>query len=265
MEITRRPLDWFKTKPQARESLGDEAELRQLGLSIKARQLSAVGAHVSGLLFYGHRRLRAAELVGLPDLEVKVFDEILTEGQIRVIQLEENVHRADLTPYEKWRALEELKRLHPKLMAKDLAEMLHLDPSHICRLLSPGKLGVAWQEAFKAGRVGISDCYAASKVSDQQSHELLRLKLEEGANRETLEKAVRKARPKGVDPVSSSTVTIPMNGVKVTIKGKRMNLAQVLECLNECVDAAKKGVKDRLTVKSWTAVLKDKSREVASV
>jgi DNA-binding MarR family transcriptional regulator len=44
--------------------------------------------------------------------------------------------RFDLTPYEKWQTLDELRRLHPKLMSKELAEMLHLDQSHITRLLS---------------------------------------------------------------------------------------------------------------------------------
>jgi ParB/RepB/Spo0J family partition protein len=268
MEIAWKPLDWYIIPSQARTNLGDEKDLWHLYESLRVRQLCPVIAQRKGdrgLLVAGFRRFAAATLGKLPQLEVKIYDEELTASDLKIINLTENIHRLDLSPYEKWQAIEELRRLHPKLLAKDLAEMLHLDPSHITRLLSPGKCIPAIQEALKARQFGISDCYAASKVSEQQQHEFLRMKREDGANRETLEKAVRKARPKTPDPISSSTITIPINGVKVTLKGKRMNLVQVVECLSECVDAAKKGIKERLTVKSWQSVLRDKSREVAGV
>jgi len=44
MEITRRRLSWLQVKSQARESLGDEAELRDLGESLRQRQLSRVSS-----------------------------------------------------------------------------------------------------------------------------------------------------------------------------------------------------------------------------
>ena len=100
MEITttRKPVPWFDTNAQARQNLGTELELRNLGDSVGQRQLSPVGAWDKGdrgLLIYGHRRLAAAKLVGLPDLEVKIFKGPLTEADFRIIRLTENFFRSD--------------------------------------------------------------------------------------------------------------------------------------------------------------------------
>ena len=63
--LTNKPLNWFKVARQARQHF-DEAELRQLGESLKVKQLQPVVARPDGLLIAGERRLRAARLVGLP-------------------------------------------------------------------------------------------------------------------------------------------------------------------------------------------------------
>jgi hypothetical protein len=60
VEITRWPLNRFKVKPQSRQTLGDEAEPRNIGDSLKQRQLSPVGM-ADGTLLYGH--LRVARVV----------------------------------------------------------------------------------------------------------------------------------------------------------------------------------------------------------
>jgi ParB-like chromosome segregation protein Spo0J len=265
--ITRMPLEWLRANPQARQDLGTEAELRQLGESLRHRQLAPVGAWEQpdhGLMIFGHRRLAAAKIVCLPDLEVKIFTGPLDEGDFRGIRLTENFLRSEMSLWEKVVEVEGFRKHYPKLMAKELAERLRIDAGYLTKLLAAAKCGPAWLDALKAGRVGISDCYHASRVSESERAEMLRMKFEDGATRDQLERSVRKARPKGADPVSSSTVTIPLpSGVKVTLKGRRMNLAEVLECLNECVDAAKKGIKEKLGVKAWQLVLRDKAKEVA--
>lgn len=101
-KLERKPLDWFKMAPQARQHF-DEEELRQLGESLKVKQLQPVLAMPDGLLIFGHRRLNAGRKVGLKELDVIITDEPLTESQVRIFQLTENVHRADLTDAEKSR------------------------------------------------------------------------------------------------------------------------------------------------------------------
>lgn len=112
-KLETKPLSWFKIAPQARKHF-EEADLRQLGDCIKARgQYQPVLAKPDGTLIAGERRYRAAKLVGLPTLDVVITEEPLTDTQVKVIQLTENLHRADLKDSEKWRACEELLRLNP--------------------------------------------------------------------------------------------------------------------------------------------------------
>lgn len=260
-EITRKPLAWFKVKPQTRLSLGSEVDLKNLGRSLRERQLSPVGALPDGTLLYGHRRLKAAELEGLPDLEVKIYEAGLSQGELIAIQITENFQRADLSAFEKWRECEQLRMLHPEWQAKDLAEHLKLEASTVTKLLSPSKCIAAWREALQAGRVGISDCYAASRVPEEQQRELLAMKLG-GASRDGIERAVRKTKPKGTsqsDVMNRVTIQLP-SGRQVVVRGRGMSLTAVVEALGECVDAAKKAIRDRLDAKTWQNVMRDKAR-----
>ena len=95
-QLVSKPLTWFKTENQVRE-VKDDPELLALGQSLLERQLQPVIARTNGTLVAGHRRLRAAILVGKPTLDVIITDENLTDSQIRLIQLAENIHRAGLT------------------------------------------------------------------------------------------------------------------------------------------------------------------------
>ncbi len=174
-KLETKPIGWFKEEPQARQHY-DEAELRLLGQSLKQRQLQPVLARPDGTIIAGHRRFRAAKLVGLESLQVIIVEGDLTPAQVRGIQLTENIHRADLTGYEKWLACKELLELNPGWQGKDLAEHLHLDPSSVTRLLSPSKCIPEAVEALKAGKITISDSYALSKLSHDDQPSLLELK-----------------------------------------------------------------------------------------
>jgi type IV secretion system protein VirD4 len=146
------------------------------------------------MLVFGHRRLTAATLVGLISLDAVITDDEMTETQVKVWHLTENVHRADLTGFEKYLACTELMCMNPTWRMRDLAKHLHLDPSMVTRLLSPSKCSPAWQEALKDGKVRISDCYCASKLeSPKEQDGLLALKLS-GASRDEIEQAGCKLR-----------------------------------------------------------------------
>src|SRR5581483_10406877 len=187
--LTTKPLAFFKTDPKQPRKQFTEADLLSLGASMKTLgQLQPVGARPDGTLLWGERRYRAAQLVGLAELAVILTDRKLSDSEIRLIQLTENLHRAGLTGYEKWLGCAELMALNPHWQLKDLAAHLHLDPSMVTRLLSPSKCVPAWQEALKAGKVGISDCYAAAKLEEKEQAELLSLKLS-GASRDAIEQA----------------------------------------------------------------------------
>lgn len=208
-ETTRRPLAWFKVVPQVRTDLGSESDLKNLGESLRERQLSPVGAMTDGELIYGFRRLEAARLAGLPDLAVSIYLNPLSKAEVKVIQLTDNIHRLDMSPFEKFTACEELRKLNPKWTVKELAKHLKLDPASVTRWLSPSKCIPAWQEALRAGVVRLTDCYAASQVSEQHQQEMLEMKLS-GASRDALSRAAQRTNRKCErETVLASRMAIP--------------------------------------------------------
>ena len=76
--LTMKPLNWLKVSRQARRHF-DEEELRQLGESLKVKQLQPIVARPDGTIIAGERRYRAAMLVGLKELMVILSEEPLTE------------------------------------------------------------------------------------------------------------------------------------------------------------------------------------------
>jgi ParB family chromosome partitioning protein len=257
--LETKPLSFFKTADQARKHF-DDTELRLLGDSLRKRQLQPVLAKPDGTIIAGERRFRAATLVGLKELMVIITDEALTEVEIRGIQLTENVHRADLTGYEKWQACRELLELNPGWQGKDLAEHLHLDPSSVTRLLSPSKCSADWQEALKVGKVGISDCYAASKLDESEQSGLLALKLG-GASRDTLEQAGRKKRSAASPAVRASKIKCPLpSGHVITVAGDELSLDEAIDSLKEAIKAMTKARDTGLDAKTAQAVWRDMAK-----
>lgn len=258
-QLTTKPLSWFKANPQVRKAFND-SDLRSLGESLKARQLQPVLAKPDGTLIAGERRVRGAKLVGLESLQVIVTEEPLSDCQIRILQLTENLHRADLTGHEKWLACSELMCMNPAWQLKDLAEHLKFDPSMVTRLLSPSKCVAAVQEALAAGRIGISDCYAMSKADAKEQHRLLALKLD-GASRDEIEQLGRKERNGSAQAARLARCKLSLaSGVNVTVSGEQLSLDDLIDALGEAQKEAKKARDQSLDVKTFQAVMRDKAK-----
>ena len=258
--IATKPLSWFILAPQVRKEY-DQDELKRLGESMKSLgQLQPVGAKADGTVLWGHRRLLAARWVGLATLQVIITDRQMSDSEIRLIQLTENMHRADLSGYEKWLAGSELLSMNPAWQMKDLAHHLSIDPSMATRILSPSRCSPAWQQALKEGKVGISDCYAASKLELEAQADLLALKLS-GASRDAIEQAVRKKRA-GTSSVKVSKVKCLLpSGVQVVVSGNGVSLDESIEALNEAIKEMKRARELGYTAKTFAAAMKDKARK----
>jgi len=258
-ELVRKPLSWFKVSPQARKHF-DEGELRLLGESLRVKQLQPVLAKPDGTLIAGERRLRAAALVGLQDLLVVVADEPLTDAEIRVFQLTENIHRASLTGFEKWQACEELLRLNPNWRAKDLAERLKIVESTLTKYLSPSRCIPAVQQALEAGTVGITDCYAMSLLPPEEQTALLALKLA-GASRDRVAQEGRRKRSGGGSALKVSRIKCPLpSGATIQVSGESISLDDAIEAAQEWIKEAKKASEQGLDAKTFQAVMRDKAK-----
>jgi ParB family chromosome partitioning protein len=243
-----------------------EELLRQLGESLRERQLACVGVRKHPdkperyVAVWGFRRIRAALLVKLPSLQARVVEDGLTESQITIIQLTENLLRADLTGYEKWRAAAGILEQEPGLSQKDLATRLRLDPGMVTRLLSPGKCVLAVREALKSGRVTLADCYAISRAgSDGQQDELLAAKLD-GASAAEVTHRVRKAK-RGTPAVKVCRLRCPLPSgavVQVSLAGEG-GIDEALEAVQDWMKEARKASEQGLDARTFERVCRDKA------
>jgi ParB/RepB/Spo0J family partition protein len=259
-ERALKPVSWMKAKKNVRKSCGKK-DLERLGKSMMVRQIQPVICEPDGSLLAGERRWRAAMLVGLLELEAIVTDEPLSEMEIKVMQLTENIHRADLSGFEKWEACCELMELNLGWQAKDLAEHLWLDPSMVTRLLSPSKCILAVQEAFAKGALGISDCYAISKAAEEQQAELLALKLD-GASRDRIEQHRRKhwngsSRTVALMRLRRGTTA----GARLEISGEVGSLNDAVEWLGQLFGSARDAQAQGLDLNGWAARMGGQSKK----
>jgi len=259
-KLESKPLSWFKVAAQARRHF-DEAELRQLGESLKVKQLQPVLARPDGTLIAGERRFRAASLVGLAELLVVISEEPLTESQLRIFQLTENLHRADLRDSEKWRACEELVRLNPGWANRDLAAHLKLGESTVTKYLSPSRCIPEVQQALEAGRIGVTAVYEISRAPADQQAALLQLKLS-GTSRDGLADRVRKQRNQSVPQVRVKRIACPLpSGASVVVSGEKLSLDDLIEALGDAQKEARKAREQGLDAKTFSAVMKDKAKK----
>ena len=258
MTVTKKPLTWFKVNPQVRKQFSEQ-ELRQLGESLKVRQLQPALALQDGTLIAGERRYRAAFLVGLETLEVQIVEDRPDASETTIWQLTENIHREDLTGFEKWHAAAELMRLNPQWALKDLAGHLHLGAPAITKILSPSKCSVAWQEALTVGKVTTGDCYAASGLSESQQAELLQMKLS-GASRDQIAQEGRKKRSEDKPTVRVNKVRCVLSsGVNVVVSGEGVSLEESIEALGEAIKEMKRARDLGYTAKTFAAAMKDRA------
>lgn len=260
--LASRPLSWFQVHSQVRQQIPvEEAELRRLGESLQVKQLQPVLAKPTGELIAGERRLRAAQLVGLTELMVVITDEPISESELRIFQLTENIHRSDLTDSEKWRACEELLRLNPDWTNKDLAAHLKLSESTVTKYLSPSRCLPDVQQAIEAGQIGITTAYEISRVPADQQAELLQM-TRNGASREVLSERIRKQKRTAVSPTRSKRIICPLpSGVVVTASGAELSLDDMLDSLRTAQKEVLKAIDQGLDAKTFTAVMKDKAKK----
>jgi hypothetical protein len=266
-QISMKAISWLKPDPNNPRKLPDDTDARKgpwekdldrLGDDMVERGvLVPLLARPDGTIIDGWRRWLAALRKGIKELPVIVSD--TPEAEIPGIQLATVFHKADLTWAEKWLACCGIHQAHPGWQLKDLAEFLHVDPSMLTRLLSPSRCIPAWQEALKEGKVGISDCYAASKLPESEQAGLLTLKLS-GASRDQLEQAGRKTRKGNSPAVRLSRVKIAMpRGMSVVVTGNDLGMSELVELLSQTLAAARKAA-EQYDVKTFQSMMRDKAR-----
>jgi hypothetical protein len=259
------PLEQFKTDPRELARHDDPEKIRLHGEDMRARgQLQAVGATEDGRMIFGHGRWLAAKAVGIKTLETKVFPATLTDTQFRLIRAAENLQRKELTGFERWILCSELMGGNPTWALKDLAQNMSIDQSMVTRLLSPSRCTEQWQQALKEGKVGISDCYVASKLVPEEQAGLLALKLS-GASRDQIEQAARKTRNGNGQPAQKATrMKCAVPGRKLVIQfnaQEPFSLDMVIDATQELIKEMRKSAERGLDPQTFARVCKDLSKK----
>jgi ParB family chromosome partitioning protein len=235
-------------------------ELDLLGESLLKGQQSPiiVGPLAGGnrRVFDGSRRVRAALGKGIKKLLGVVSDRNLTPEELAQFQLISDIHKKHLTPYERSMAALGIEQGNPGLTVKQMAAAIDMEESLLWKYLQAKKLSPESLEAYREGKIGLTDALEVSKLPHGEQPRLLELILG-GASRDE----ARASRKRGNGPpaaVRMSKIKCPLpSGHVVTVAGDEISLEDAIEAVSECLKHMKAALSRGLTAKSAQNVWKD--------
>jgi len=153
------------------------------------------------LLLAGGRRTYAARQAGLEEVPAYVFQQTMNDREMRIVELQENIHRKDLTPYESNKLVQDIHEMmidrHGKSMRgveggwgqDDTASLLNMSRSLVSKKL---KIAEGMEEYPEAKQADTED--KARKVIKQKEKEK-----EDREFRKRHEERMEKETPSEVD------------------------------------------------------------------
>lgn len=159
-----------------------EQQMEELAASVKAQGVlqpilvrpltrSTDGSQNTYEIVAGERRWRAAQQAGLTTVPVVVKE--MSDQEVLIVALMENLQREDLTPMEEALGLQQLKDEFG-LSQEDLAQRLGKSRSAIANTLRLLALPQAAREDLMEGRISAGHARALLVVSDPDSQEIFR-------------------------------------------------------------------------------------------
>lgn len=244
----------------------DESLLRELGESMRVKQLQRIVVTPDYTVVAGNRRGRAAQLVGLESVDVEILDEMPGESLLRMYQFAENHFREDASDWEKCQTCYELVQLNVTWRSKDVAEFLRIDPSMVLRYLSFTKCIPAVRDALREGKIGISTVYTISKEAEEQQQPLLELALS-GASRDAVEAFRRKGSGKGKwngSSAKANRITVPLkSGLTLIVIGQKLSMDAVHQAFSDVTKESKRACEQNLEPRTFEGLMRDKQKGTA--
>ncbi|MGD0659490.1 MAG: ParB/RepB/Spo0J family partition protein [Syntrophorhabdales bacterium] len=173
--LTTIPLKLIYANPNQPRKAFDPEKLQELAASIKeygVLEPIVVTPRENGryMIIAGERRFRASTLAGLPEIPVRVIE--ADDNIVEELALLENVQREDLTIIEEARAYQSL--LDRGMSKEELATKLGKMPWRIDERTSLLNLSPAHQKLVEAGKIGHSEAFEMSRVSEGKQALILR-------------------------------------------------------------------------------------------
>lgn len=258
-------LDKFTFKPQVRGRLSQEL-IAQIAASFpEVGQLQPVRAQrLGGLLemIDGHHRLEAAKLAGLKTLATIIEENELNDGEVVLRQLIANCQRADLTPLEKARGIQNLMQT-ANCTAQDAGRKLSWSSATVTRLLTLLALPVEIMRQVESGKIAASAAYELAQVDDPACQALLANQLASGELTRDGVSGARKATKKTTEKkeASSDRVTALLGQSRaVTVASPELSLERFIGILEELLGKARRVRTQGVALGTFIKMLRDQAR-----
>jgi ParB family transcriptional regulator, chromosome partitioning protein len=257
-ELKRVPVSSLRPDPGQPRKHFDETQLLALG-----QNMMRVGQQVplivcGNTILDGERRWRAAQLVGMTELDVVMLASRPTTAELRILQLSIDIHDADLSAMERSDFLAQTKHEN-NWSISELAEKLSMKQPLVTKLL---KFQDGCEDVRSALHAGLVDQDKAYTICQEADHAKQR-ELLKNANDLTREQLRQKARSNGqaVD-LKASVARFPLpGGVMVSVQGRKMNLGGAIEAMLDVVKELKKGQADHWDITTAMRVLRHRAQQ----
>lgn len=128
----------------------------------------------------GHRRKEAAKRAGIKKLRCEIRSSAYTQNERRLMNLEENVHREDLTYQQKSDMIAEIMRAYDD-NTMIVAQKVHWPENRVVELLKYGALEPRLKAAIKSPD-DFRNAVAASRLSEAKALELMQVARQQALN-----------------------------------------------------------------------------------
>ncbi len=255
------PLPWFRDHLTKLDRHIDPEKDRELTESIKAHGiLQPPGALPDGTAVFGRRRVRCGLAAGLKETLFYILDKPMSEDEVKILELTENIDRQDFTDPELYLRIKDLWARNPTWQRQDLAAKIHKSASMLTRILCIDDLIPEAREAFLAGQFGFSKAYAISKAKSEQGQRDMLAAIRTGASRDEAEHHRRRGHGAAASTIRMKRVKIAMpQGASVVVSGKELSMADLVELLSETLKQARKAA-DQYDVKTWVRMMADQAK-----
>lgn len=246
------PIDSLIIRPQVRKHFPDAPQKRlvESAGNLGVQQPILVFIEEGRMIVLdGERRVRAERERGSVTIPAMILDDRMTIAEILIRQLSANLHREDLTVFERAEAIYRLMQ-ETGMTAEQVARKLSLSPATVSKTLMVRNLPRPVRDLVAAGKISADAAYLLARVKDEAQQAKLAERVVSGElTRDALAEAIKAfgTRPpvKAKPPTWRMTRTIGM-GIALAVSGSELTLAGLLEVLEAFIikarEAAARGV-----------------------
>jgi|GEM_PF-2080594 len=226
---------------------------------VYCREVLASDKRARKFILDGECRWRAAQLVGITELDAIMLSERPADTALHLLQMSLEVHKVGLSPMERSDFLDRIRKENDWSI-NELADALSMSQPTVSKLLGCQKVCPLVREMLHTGKLDTEKAYVISQEPDQAKQ----IELAKQATTLSREQFRRQARGISSSPEpTTDAATFPLPGGRsVVVKGEGLALAVVIDVLQETITHLRKGRKQGLDITTQQRVMRDTAKAV---